>query len=188
MTARAALFALVAVTCAGSVARADDKAKKYEVRVKAVWKAGDTFTTTTTDLSEHSLQLVMGGVTQKIGGETKSAVRYTAVERVDAVNAEGRPTKRTIAFTKWSLGGDDSTPGDSTIEGYQITVTGLGTERDWEFLGDAPVASQPAMDWLNLHYGHENEETPIRDPYAIFVTKAPVPVGGTWEIDASELS
>ena len=185
MIARATLLALVALAGAASVARADDKAKKYEVKSKAVWKAGDTFTTVTAVSHEQTVQITVNGAATKAAGDGLVKVRWTCVERVDTVGTDGRPTKRTIAFTKWAR--EAGGVADSTLEGTQVSVAGVGPERDWEFLGDAPVASTDAMDWLNEQYGHVAEGTTEPDPLAMFASKGPVAVGATWDVDAKGL-
>jgi hypothetical protein len=177
---RRVAVATLALLLLATAAHAGD-GKKYEVRAKPVWKAGDTFTTVGSSVEENSITLTVEGTTKK-GGGVSTKLAFTCVERVDAVRADGKPTKRTIHFAKWSLGGEGEP--DTTIEGAQIEVTGVGAERDWNFLGDAPVASKPSMDWLKAEYGPEHEGAPAGGPYAAFATKQPVAIGETWGADS----
>jgi hypothetical protein len=139
--------------------------------------AGDKFTFSQTMVSDNAISVSSNGqVIQQV--QQKMTQNRLGTTSIEAVDANGKPTKTTFVFDK-TTGGEMSMNGQpgpaqpSSLAGKTITVTRTG-EKELNYSAEVDEAAAAELKEM------------FTQEHTLLPTK-PVSVGDSWDIDPSEL-
>jgi hypothetical protein len=166
-----ARFAALVVAAAAPLAIAGDDAPKYDIAPREVWTVGQVVTVTRHEAQD--LGMTMDG---KPMSAQHDGLDAKFVVRCDAVDADGKPTRRTVWFESWKQTRNGES--DESISGAHVTVA----DGAWR-LEAGRIASAAATKWLDKKYkkrssGEGDADNPFKE-----LSPPKMAVGEVWKPD-----
>lgn len=150
-----------------------------------VWKVGDLVTTTGTFKQFEDIVATGADGAAKPLNSNDQDIATRWIEKVAAVDADGRRTRYLVHFAEWLRTNGDTR--DQSLAGVSIAVTGHGGTRAWSYVGARAeqTRTEAAERWLDERYG----PNPIDDEEArrLMLPPRPTAVGATWTPDVAGL-
>lgn len=176
-----AVLLLGALTAASATAQ-----ERYDLGRRALSRVDEISTRTLVS----SARLIMVGP----GSDEVSATifrrylssRGVTVEKCLEVDRDGNATKVLAYIRNWveRRGDTEAAVADTGIEGARILVTGVGRERAWHFIGEAPPLSEGARQWLDANFGAARTVGALVED---LLPRHRVAVAESWSVDPAPL-
>ena len=158
-------------------------AQDYQVLIERPLKVGDQLKLSVTGKQSQSQSVTVNGTPQK-NDKLEQSVEFEGVEKVLAVDANGKETKITLTVDKFAVTSDGETK-EAAPKGTVITCSmGTGKEQIYEIDGKvvgADATAGQALDMIvDLSRGGPSDDD-------AFGTKEKKKKGDSWDVNADQL-